>query len=127
GVRQPAVGVLAGCAPRSVVYERLLGFYRGIQASYLGIAETSLQHLLIEMVLAESAAADGMENCRITAEYQQGLTRLKFCEPAYAKEGLKVAPGLVQTVRLVVKEEGFRAMYKGLLTHLFARRFLTPV
>ncbi|PAA68787.1 hypothetical protein BOX15_Mlig021522g1 [Macrostomum lignano] len=120
----------------------LLGFYRGIQASYLGIAETSLHFVMYEHLKRrliewsrQGAAADGMELpdhggvsrademvfCTIASMLSKSTVTVA-CYPhevlrtRLRQEGSKYT-GLVQTVRLVVKEEGFRAMYKGLLTH----------
>lgn len=114
------------------------GFYKGIQASYLGIAETSLHFVVYEdlkrRLLRHSRGVDGPSSsslgvsrgdeifyCSIASTCSKSFATV-VCYPhevlrtRLRQEGNKYT-GLMQTLRLIVAEEGPRALYRGMLTH----------
>ncbi|XP_060522568.1 mitochondrial carrier protein Rim2 isoform X2 [Cylas formicarius] len=110
----------------------ILGFYKGITASYMGISETIIHFVIYEGIKArllayhaydgdERSSTDFLEfmvagaisktvaSC-IAYPHEVARTRLR-------EEGNKYT-GLFQTLQLVIKEEGARGMYRGLKTQL---------
>uniref|UniRef100_A0A1I8G4A5 S2536 n=1 Tax=Macrostomum lignano TaxID=282301 RepID=A0A1I8G4A5_9PLAT len=112
-----------------------LGFYRGIQASYLGIAETSLHFVVyedlkrrllrwsrgVDSVVVGVSRADEVFYCSIASTCSKSFATC-VCYPhevlrtRLRQEGNKYR-GLFQTFRLIITEEGPRALYRGMLTH----------
>ncbi|CAG7723177.1 unnamed protein product [Allacma fusca] len=125
------------------IYARsgLLGFYKGITASYMGISETVIHFVIYEAVkkrlqdwsmshrtlvdedydcdsktfsdfvqfMAAGAISKTTASC-IAYPHEVARTRLR-------EEGSKYR-SFWQTLALVCKEEGYRGMYRGLVTQL---------
>nr|XP_060618569.1 solute carrier family 25 member 36-A-like [Anolis sagrei ordinatus] len=124
------------CAMRVYYTEGLRGFYRGITASYAGVSETIIHFVIYEALkqrlredqafLAPSlplshnsqdfcrlmAAAAISKTCASCIAYPHEVIRTRLRE-----EGSRYR-SFVQTLQLVVREEGFPALYRGLLPHL---------
>lgn len=123
------------CARHVYQTEGIRGFYRGLTASYAGISETvicfaiyeSLKKYLKEAPLAPStngteknstnffglmAAAAVSKGCASCVAYPHEVIRTRLRE-----EGTKYK-SFVQTARLVFREEGYLAFYRGLFAQL---------
>ncbi|XP_033029497.1 solute carrier family 25 member 36-A-like [Lacerta agilis] len=124
------------CAMRIYHTEGLRGFYRGITASYAGVSETIIHFVIYEALkqqirehrsfltptpifspssqdfLGLMAAAAVSKTCASCIAYPHEVIRTRLRE-----EGSRYR-SLVQTLQLVVREEGPGALYRGLLTHL---------
>ncbi|KAK9507570.1 hypothetical protein O3M35_007397 [Rhynocoris fuscipes] len=113
----------------------ILGFYKGITASYYGISETVIHFVIYEAIKAEitriklaktdlpdkktpidflefmmaAACSHTIATCS-TYPHEVARTRLR-------EEGTKYV-SFWQTLFLVHKEEGFRGIYRGLPTQL---------
>ncbi|XP_006801266.2 solute carrier family 25 member 36-A-like, partial [Neolamprologus brichardi] len=114
------------------------GFYRGMSASYAGISETVIHFVIYENIkrrLQEAKAPQNMDEeedltkdasdfvgmmlaaatsktCATSIAYPHEVIRTRLRE-----EGTKYR-SFFQTLTTVPKEEGFRALYRGLTTHL---------
>ncbi|KAM7379141.1 hypothetical protein PAMP_004713 [Pampus punctatissimus] len=94
------------CVRRVYQMDGLRGFYRGMSASYAGISETVIHFVIYESIkrkLLEAKAHTSMDEEVIR-------TRLR-------EEGSKYR-SFFQTLLTVPREEGYRALYRGLTTHL---------
>ncbi|XP_042806802.1 solute carrier family 25 member 33 isoform X2 [Panthera leo] len=123
------------CARYVYQTEGVRGFYRGLTASYAGISETiicfaiyeSLKKYLKEAPLASStngteknstsffglmAAAAISKGCASCIAYPHEVIRTRLRE-----EGTKYK-SFIQTARLVFREEGYLAFYRGLFAQL---------
>ncbi|KAM3874643.1 solute carrier family 25 member 36-A isoform 2-T2 [Diretmus argenteus] len=125
------------CVRRVYQADGVRGFYRGMSASYAGISETVIHFVIYESIkrrLSEAKAAQNMDEeeevskdasdfvglmlaaatsktCATTIAYPHVIrTRLR-------EEGTKYR-SFFQTLTTVPKEEGYRALYRGLTTHL---------
>ncbi|SPO29536.1 related to RIM2 - Protein of the mitochondrial carrier family (MCF) [Ustilago trichophora] len=121
--------------------EGIKGLYKGMSASYLGVAEGTIQWVLYERLkkmgtetavassnvqdkasvgskLSSMVGAAGVAKLvasLITYPHEVVRTRLR----QQAEPGQKAKyTGLVQTVKLVYREEGLAALYGGLSAHL---------
>ena len=121
----------------------LLGFYKGISASYFGILETVIYFVVYEELkkvtlnyaeiplvgyMFSSVSSKIIATCSF---YPHGIYCLilsitsliiyifmiEVARTRLRQEGDKYK-GFVQTIKLVIKEEGFKSLYKGLGTHL---------
>lgn len=114
----------------------LKGFYRGMSASYAGISETVIHFVIYESIkrkLLEHKAASTIDEesgkeasdfaglmmaaatsktCATSIAYPHEVVRTRLRE-----EGTKYR-AFFQTLSLVVKEEGYGSLYRGLTTHL---------
>lgn len=132
------------CIIKIVKKEGIFALYRGLSASYLGSAESTLQWILYEEMKS-------IIHQRSERHVREGRIRTKFDDAAdwFARSGaagfakliaslityphevvrtrLRQAPtengkpkytGLIQCFKLVIKEEGFVSMYGGLTPHL---------
>ncbi|XP_061775761.1 solute carrier family 25 member 36-A-like [Nerophis ophidion] len=126
------------CVRRVYQMEGLRGFYRGMSASYAGISETVIHFVIYESIkrkLLQARVQSSMEGeeeavkdasdfvgmmlaaaasktCATTLAYPHEVIRTRLRE-----EGSKYR-SFFQTLLTVPKEEGYRALYRGLTTHL---------
>ncbi|KAL0954101.1 hypothetical protein HGRIS_005248 [Hohenbuehelia grisea] len=112
--------------------EGVRGFYKGLSASYLGVTEGTIQWVLYEKLKRLSADAEGrggvqewlgMLGSAGTAKcvaslitYPHEVLRTRLRQPQV--NGVVKYTGLVQTLKLVIAEEGARSLYGGLSAHL---------
>ncbi|XP_068507452.1 solute carrier family 25 member 36-A isoform X2 [Syngnathus scovelli] len=126
------------CVRRVYQSDGLRGFYRGMSASYAGISETVIHFMIYENIkrrLLEAKAPQNMDEqeevskdasdfvgmmlaaatsktCATSMAYPHEVIRTRLRE-----EGTRYR-SFFQTLTTVPKEEGFRALYRGLTTHL---------
>ncbi|KAL0966637.1 hypothetical protein UPYG_G00297730 [Umbra pygmaea] len=127
------------CVRKVYQAEGWRGFYRGMSASYAGISETVIHFVIYESIkrkLLESKAQGSMDQeeeesvkdasdfvgmmlaaatsktCATSIAYPHEVIRTRLRE-----EGSKYR-SFFQTLLTVPKEEGYRALYRGLTTHL---------
>uniref|UniRef100_A0A3B3ZTE4 Solute carrier family 25 member 36 n=1 Tax=Periophthalmus magnuspinnatus TaxID=409849 RepID=A0A3B3ZTE4_9GOBI len=125
------------CVRRVYRADGLRGFYRGMSASYAGISETVIHFVIYESIKRrlleakappmdedEDASKDASDfvgmmlaaatskTCATTIAYPHEVIRTRLRE-----EGTKYR-SFFQTLTTVPKEEGYRALYRGLTTHL---------
>lgn len=132
------------CVKKVMRTEGIRGLYAGLSASYLGTVESSLQWVLYEQMKSfirrrEQARIDrGAVQTRwddflnwsatsgsagmaklvaslITYPHEVARTRLR---QAPLEHGRPKYTGIIQTFRLIIKEEGLAYMYGGLTPHL---------
>lgn len=112
--------------------EGLRGFYKGLSASYLGVTEGTIQWTLYERLKLLTAGTEGRggvqewlgmlgsagtSKCVATLiTYPHEVIRTRLRQPLV--DGKMKYTGLVQTLRLVIAEEGTRSLYGGLSAHL---------
>ncbi|XP_077579882.1 solute carrier family 25 member 36-A-like [Stigmatopora nigra] len=126
------------CVRRVYQMDGLRGFYKGMSASYAGISETVIHFVIYESIkrkLLRAKAQNAMEGeeesvkdasdfagmmlaaatsktCATTIAYPHEVIRTRLRE-----EGSKYR-SFFQTLMTVPREEGYRALYRGLTTHL---------
>ncbi|XP_055268764.1 solute carrier family 25 member 36 isoform X1 [Moschus berezovskii] len=126
------------CIRKVYQTDGLKGFYRGMSASYAGISETVIHFVIYESIkqkLLEYKIASTMENeeesvkevsdfvgmmlaaatsktCATSIAYPHEVVRTRLRE-----EGTKYR-SFFQTLSLLVQEEGYGSLYRGLTTHL---------
>ncbi|OOO07841.1 hypothetical protein OAory_01043410 [Aspergillus oryzae] len=127
------------CARQVMQQEGPKGFYRGLSASFLGTIETTLHLAMYERFksmiskkidLNEKSETNGFVQ-GLAMSGASGLSKLIACLIAYPHEvirtRLRQAPmadgrqkytGILQSARLILKEEGAAALYGGLTAHL---------
>ncbi|KAM9468640.1 solute carrier family 25 member 36-A-like [Clarias gariepinus] len=126
------------CVRRVYQTDGLRGFYRGMSASYAGISETVIHFVIYESIkrrLLETRAATRMdqenEMARDPSDFMQMMMAAatsKTCATCIAyphevvrtrlrEEGTRYR-SFLNTVSTVSREEGFKALYRGLTTHL---------
>lgn len=112
--------------------EGIRGFYKGLSASYLGVTESTIQWVLYErlkLLTASTQGAGGLQEwagmlasagtAKCVASlitYPHEVLRTRLRQPLV--DGRKKYTGLIQTLRLVIAEEGARSLYGGLSAHL---------
>jgi len=112
--------------------EGIRGFYKGLSASYLGVTESTIQWVLYErlkLLMASTQGAGGLQEwsgmlasagtAKCVASlitYPHEVLRTRLRQPLV--NGRKRYTGLIQTLRLVIAEEGARSLYGGLSAHL---------
>lgn len=121
------------------IYQRhgLVGFYKGITASYFGISETIIHFVIYEFIKAQlrqrkessrdsynpdvkstrdfvqfMAAGAVSKTCASTLAYPHEVARTRL-----RQEGEKYR-SFFQTLLLVWREEGYQGLYRGLATQL---------
>ncbi|XP_006564587.1 mitochondrial carrier protein Rim2 isoform X3 [Apis cerana] len=120
------------CMQRIYQQSGILGFYKGIMASYIGISETVIHFVIYEAVKASlatykapnadrktlrdflefMAAGSFSKTIASTIAYPHEVARTRLRE-----EGTKYQT-FWQTLSTVYAEEGFHGLYRGLGTHL---------
>uniref|UniRef100_A0A4X2KIS5 Solute carrier family 25 member 36 n=1 Tax=Vombatus ursinus TaxID=29139 RepID=A0A4X2KIS5_VOMUR len=126
------------CVRKVYQTDGLKGFYRGMSASYAGISETVIHFVIYESIkqkLLEHKTASNMEDEEDSAKEPSDFVRMmlaaatsKTCATSIAyphevvrtrlrEEGTKYR-SFFQTLSLVVREEGYGSLYRGLTTHL---------
>ncbi|XP_043797163.1 mitochondrial carrier protein Rim2 isoform X2 [Apis laboriosa] len=120
------------CMQRIYRQSGILGFYKGIMASYIGISETVIHFVIYEAVKASlatykapnadrktlrdflefMAAGSFSKTIASTIAYPHEVARTRLRE-----EGTKYQT-FWQTLSTVYAEEGFHGLYRGLGTHL---------
>uniref|UniRef100_A0A3Q1FTS7 Solute carrier family 25 member 36 n=1 Tax=Acanthochromis polyacanthus TaxID=80966 RepID=A0A3Q1FTS7_9TELE len=126
------------CVRRVYQMDGLRGFYRGMSASYAGISETVIHFVIYESIkrkLLESRAHTCMDEEEETVKDASDFVGMmlaaatsKTCATSIAyphevirtrlrEEGSKYR-SFFQTLLTVPREEGYRALYRGLTTHL---------
>ncbi|KAK1786324.1 hypothetical protein P4O66_018031, partial [Electrophorus voltai] len=126
------------CMRRVYRVDGVRGFYRGMSASYAGISETVVHFVIYESIkrrLLEAKAAahvdEGDEAVRDASDFagmMLAAATSKTCATCVAyphevirtrlrEEGTKYR-SFFQTLATVFREEGSRALYRGLTTHL---------
>ncbi|KAH9939115.1 mitochondrial carrier [Epithele typhae] len=126
------LGASMGMARKILREEGFRGFYKGLSASYLGVAETTIQWTLYERLKRLTAGTQsrggvqewlgmigsaGSAKCVATLiTYPHEVIRTRLRQPLV--NGRMKYTGLVQTLQLVIKEEGVASLYGGLSAHL---------
>nr|XP_061797659.1 solute carrier family 25 member 36-A-like isoform X2 [Nerophis lumbriciformis] len=125
------------CVRRVYQSDGLRGFYRGMSASYAGISETVIHFVIYESIKRRIMEAKAPQNMDEQEEVSKdaldfvgmmlAAATSKTCATSIAyphvirtrlrEEGTKYR-SFFQTLTKVPKEEGFRALYRGLTTHL---------
>lgn len=121
-----------GIIKRILREEGIRGFYKGLSASYLGVTEGTIQWTLYERLKRLSANTEGkggvvewlgMLGSAGTAKcvaslitYPHEVVRTRLRQPLV--DGKVKYKGLYDTFRLVIAEEGGKALYGGLSAHL---------
>ncbi|XP_076481463.1 replication in mitochondria 2 isoform X3 [Bombus vancouverensis nearcticus] len=122
-----------GCVQRIYRQSGILGFYKGIIASYVGISETVIHFVIYEAVKASLAtykpsSADNRKTLRDFLEFMAAGSFSKTIASTIAyphevartrlrEEGTKYQ-AFWQTLKTVHAEEGLHGLYRGLGTHL---------
>ncbi|PSS03333.1 hypothetical protein PHLCEN_2v4007 [Hermanssonia centrifuga] len=112
--------------------EGVRGFYKGLSASYLGVTEGTIQWVLYEHLKRLTANIEGQGGAMEWAgllgsagtakcvasliTYPHEVIRTRLRQPLV--NGKMKYTGLVQTLRLVIAEEGAKSLYGGLSAHL---------
>ncbi|ODQ44821.1 hypothetical protein PICMEDRAFT_74514 [Pichia membranifaciens NRRL Y-2026] len=132
------------CIMKILKNEGFFALYKGLSASYLGSAESTLQWILYEQMksfihqrserhvlegkvrtsfddatdwFARSGAAGFAKLIASLITYPHEVVRTRLRQ-APTEKGKAKYTGLVQCFKLVIKEEGFASMYGGLTPHL---------
>ncbi|ELR03503.1 hypothetical protein GMDG_01254, partial [Pseudogymnoascus destructans 20631-21] len=131
------------CVMQIMRHEGVKGFYRGLTASYLGVAESTLHWVLYEQAkilirlreerlvmkgetsdcdglvkwVYQASAAGGTKLFAAIAAYPHEVVRTRL-RAAPTHNGLQKYTGLYQCFCLVWKEEGLAALYGGLTAHV---------
>ncbi|GFZ47833.1 Uncharacterized mitochondrial carrier [Saitozyma sp. JCM 24511] len=121
-----------------VRHEGIRGLYRGLSASYLGVSEGVIQWVLYERfkrigkttsphldeprpvlsyIGSIVGASGGAKAVASLLTYPHEVIRTRLRQPAV--HGVKKYTGLLQTLKLVLAEEGVHALYGGLTAHMF--------
>ncbi|KAK3105353.1 hypothetical protein FSP39_023268 [Pinctada imbricata] len=123
------------CIQRVYRADGIRGFWKGITASYVGIAETVVHFVIYEYLKAELLSLNNLDSnnssdtkyldfvkcmfaaacsktCATLVAYPHEVARTRLRE-----EGTKYR-NFVQTIRLVYKEEKWKGLYRGITTQL---------
>lgn len=110
----------------------ILGFYRGLSASLLGVSEGVIQWSLYEQfkIVAKrgneageeggwrvSVAAGSAKLVATVITYPHEVIRTRLRQPTPPNTAPRYT-ALIQSFKLVLKEEGWRALYGGMSPHL---------
>ncbi|KIK04315.1 hypothetical protein K443DRAFT_93516 [Laccaria amethystina LaAM-08-1] len=132
GTGRRVFGTSWSCIRRIMKEEGVRGFYKGLSASYLGVTETTIQWVLYEQLKRVAAAEGkkggyqewfGMLGSAGTAKfvaslitYPHEVLRTRLRQPTI--NNVRKYTGLLQTLKLVLAEEGVRSLYGGLSAHM---------
>lgn len=132
------------CIRQTFRAEGIKGFYKGLTASYLGVAESTMQWVLYEQMKASLAARESRlvasgrdatlwdETVRWTGKigaagtakffaalitYPHEVLRTRLRQAPQADGRLKYT-GIIQCFSLMIKEEGVVSLYGGLTPHM---------
>lgn len=128
------------CVRHIIRTEGIRGLYSGLSASYLGVTEGVIQWVLYER-LKKLTGGDGkgsggekaslfqqwlgMMGSAGTAKtvaslitYPHEVIRTRLRQPISPETGRIKYTGLLQTLKLIIAEEGVRSLYGGLSAHL---------
>lgn len=132
------------CIKQILREEGIRGLYKGMSASYLGVAESTLQWMLYEQMKAglarrelrieqsgreknwwdktvewtgKAGAAGGAKLIAAVLAYPHEVARTRLRQAPLANGQLKYT-GLIQCFKVVWKEEGMLGLYGGLTPHL---------
>ncbi|KAK3943926.1 mitochondrial carrier protein RIM2 [Diplogelasinospora grovesii] len=132
------------CIRQVVRHEGIRGLYKGMSASYLGVTESTLQWMLYERMKRSLAqreerivqsgrdktwwdhtvdwtgkvgAAGGAKLVAAILTYPHEVARTRLRQAPMA-DGRPKYTGLVQSLKLVFKEEGMAGLYGGMTPHL---------
>ncbi|KAL9540324.1 hypothetical protein MBANPS3_009737 [Mucor bainieri] len=130
------------CAWTIFKKEGTKGLYKGMSASYLGVAEGTIQWVIYENLKKRWAHSPAQMENKLTVggksaqawfgnlgaaavaklvaacvAYPHEVIRTRLREPV-PKNGIVKYTGLLQTLKLVAKEEGVVALYGGMSAHL---------
>ncbi|TEA19900.1 putative mitochondrial carrier [Colletotrichum sidae] len=144
GVAQRQYRNSLDCVRQVLRTEGFTGLYKGMSASYLGVAESTLQWVLYEQIknklaareeriaqsgreknvwdrtvdwMGNAGAAGGAKLVAAILAYPHEVARTRLRQAPMADGQLKYT-GLIQCFRLVWVEEGFMGLYGGLTPHL---------
>jgi len=123
-------GVSVSQVAKKIFHEKgVLGFYKGISASYFGIFETAIYFSIYEKLKTSTnrELSDSNQLAKFftyfgSAGFSKSLASI-MCYPhevartRLREEGNKYN-GFFQTLNVVYREEGYRGLYKGMGTHL---------
>ncbi|KAG8692039.1 hypothetical protein FRC11_007005 [Ceratobasidium sp. 423] len=118
-----------------IQHEGVRGLYKGLSASLLGVTEGTIQWALYERFkrvaqrlgkdhgpgaewASMMAAAGGAKMTASLITYPHEVLRTRLRQPLDPVTGKQKYTGLLQTLRLVLAEEGARRLYGGLSAHL---------
>lgn len=131
------------CLKNIIRQEGVAGLYKGMSASYLGVAEGTIQWVIYENLkkkwcvpkdliplksertiggktaqdwLGHLGAAATSKFIAACIAYPHEVIRTRLRQPA--ENGVRKYTGLAQSLSLIVKEEGFAALYGGMTAHL---------
>ncbi|KAI9353937.1 mitochondrial carrier domain-containing protein [Pilaira anomala] len=126
------------CALKILKQEGVKGLYRGMSASYLGVAEGTVQWVIYEKLKKRWAHSPAqMENkktfggktwlgnlgaaamAKLVAAciaYPHEVIRTRLREPT--KNGVVKYTGILQCLKLIIREEGVISLYGGMSAHL---------
>ncbi|KAI8085324.1 mitochondrial carrier domain-containing protein [Thamnidium elegans] len=129
------------CAVKILKQEGIKGLYRGMSASYLGVAEGTVQWVIYEKLKKRWAYSPAqMENkktfggksaqawlgnlgaaamAKLIAAciaYPHEVIRTRLREPS--KNGVVKYTGILQCLKLIIREEGVVSLYGGMSAHL---------
>lgn len=140
GVRNTSSWV---CLRDILQQEGIRGLYKGMSASYLGVAEGTIQWVIYENLkkkwcapkdalslrnektiggktvqdwLGHLGAAATSKFVAACIAYPHEVIRTRLRQPA--ENGVPKYTGLAQSFSLIIKEEGFGALYGGMTAHL---------
>uniref|UniRef100_A0A8D0G5M1 Solute carrier family 25 member 36 n=1 Tax=Sphenodon punctatus TaxID=8508 RepID=A0A8D0G5M1_SPHPU len=118
------------CVRKVYQSDGIRGFYRGMSASYAGISETVIHFVIYESIkrkLLESKTATIFQlklHIYILHIFYITMARITKCffsaevvRTRLREEGTKYR-SFFQTLSLLVREEGYGSLYRGLTTHL---------
>ncbi|KAL2868734.1 putative mitochondrial carrier protein (Rim2) [Aspergillus lucknowensis] len=138
-IRPPQYRNSLDCVKQVLQQEGIKGLYRGLMASYLGVIETTLHLAAYERIKVMVARHNERKGKAQSSEATQalflssaaGVSKLLAVLIAYPHEvirtRLRQAPmadgrqkytGVIQCLRLMVKEEGLVSLYGGLTAHM---------